>query len=333
MTKSPKKSIVAQFGLISAEVEGSQPVAAQQAPGRVSAGVIGATHRAIDDIRAERDRLQAIVDAGGGQILELDPKIIDPSPYRDRLPDEDPGAFEMFKTSFDQEGQKVPIQVRRHPKQAGRYQVIYGHRRSRAARELGKMVRALEVEMTDEELVVAQGIENAARQDLSWIERALFAAEMDAAGIKTRDIYAALNIKDEELARMRAVTRAVPIAVIEKIGRAPKIGRPRWLNLARALQEREDGAAFVEALLSKASSAGSSSDERFQRVLSALQPGEKAAAGVDVKSRDGNRLGVVSNSGKEMRITAKGPQGPDFLRFLEERLPALAESFLVRDQD
>ena len=47
-------------------------------------------------------------------------------------------------------------------------------------------------ELTDAELVVAQGIENAARQDLSWIERALFVDRMDKAGIKPRDIRAAL---------------------------------------------------------------------------------------------------------------------------------------------
>src|SRR5271163_1568474 len=88
MNKTPSsKSIIANFALSTAEADQapaprprSQPVA------RVGAGVIGATQRTLSDIRDERDRLQALVAAGGG--LELDPTVIDPSPFPDRLPDD-----------------------------------------------------------------------------------------------------------------------------------------------------------------------------------------------------------------------------------------------------
>src|SRR5690606_19879956 len=114
-------------------------------------------------------------------------------------------------------------------------QVVYGHRRWRAAKELGVTLKAVIVELDDTELVVAQGIENGQRQDLTWIERALFVATMDNAGIKAKDIRAALSIDDAELAKMRSVCRAVPLDVIQLIGRAPGVGRPRWLELATGL--------------------------------------------------------------------------------------------------
>ena len=41
---------------------------------------------------------------------------------------------------------------------------------------LVKKVRATVMEMTDEEALIAQGVENNARQDPSFIERALFVA-------------------------------------------------------------------------------------------------------------------------------------------------------------
>lgn len=86
-SKSSRKSIVANFGLLSAELENrlstDSSASPQQspAPARVGAGVIGAAHRAIDDIKSERDRLKALVESGGGAIRELDPLMVDPSPF------------------------------------------------------------------------------------------------------------------------------------------------------------------------------------------------------------------------------------------------------------
>src|SRR5271163_498797 len=129
MSKTPSsKSIIANFALSTAEADQapaprprSQPVA------RVGAGVIGATQRTLSDIRDERDRLQALVAAGAG--LDLDPDLIDPSPFPDRLPDDTDAAFEDFRRLVAQEGQKIAIQVRKHPQAPDRYQIVYGHRR------------------------------------------------------------------------------------------------------------------------------------------------------------------------------------------------------------
>lgn len=334
MSKSTRKSIVANFGLLSAELENrlatDAPAAPAQpaAPNRVGAGVIGAAHRAIDDIKSERDRLKALVESGGGAIRELDPAKVDPSPYPDRLPDENIADFETFRNSIKTEGQKVPIQVRRSPSVPDRYQVVYGHRRLQAAKDLNIPVRAIEVEISDLDLVIAQGIENANRQDLTWIERALFARRMDEAGIKPRDIYAALSIDDAELARMRTVYRTMPSDIIEAIGRAPKVGRPRWADLAKAVSGQPAVMDDLRAVLSNATQRRLSSDQRFLAVLNALKPDASTRGpGNTIAGPAGEAIGKYTLTAKDMRISADTSVGSEFLKFIEAELPALAERF------
>lgn len=337
MSKSPRKSIVASFGLLSAELENKladdQQPASPASSQRVGAGVVGAAHRAIDDIRSERDRLKALVESGGAVVRELDTSLIDPSPYPDRLPDDDAADFEAFKRSIETEGQKVPIQVRRHPSSAGRYQIIYGHRRWLAAKGLGKPVRAIEIELSDLDLVVAQGIENASRQDLTWIERTLFASRMDDAGIKPRDIYAALSIEHTELGRMRTVYRSVPMDVIEAIGRAPKVGRPRWLDLAKAISAAPELLDAVRAALSGERERRETSDRRFQRALEAIKSSSvPSVVQTPISDPSGTKLGAWIMSAKEIRVSAEGALGIEFIRFIEQELPGLAERF-ARQRD
>ncbi|WP_144579277.1 plasmid partitioning protein RepB [Agrobacterium sp. DE0009] len=334
MTSKSRKSIVANFGLLSAELENrlstENPAPAPQPvpTARVGAGVIGAAHRAIDDIKSERDRLKALVEAGGGTIRELDPLSIDPSPFPDRLPDDDAADFEAFRNSIRSEGQKVPIQVRKSPSSPDRYQVIYGHRRLQAARDLGIPVKAIEVEISDIELVIAQGIENAGRQDLTWIERALFARRMDDAGVKPRDIKAALSIDDPELARMRSVYRVVPTEIIEAIGRAGKVGRPRWADFAKTYSERPDLHDALSKVLSGSAEKRLGSDQKFLAAFNALKP--KAApkdTGKAIAGPAGEQLGRLVRTANEVRISAHTASAKEFLSFIESELPTLAERF------
>ena len=336
-----RKSILANFGAFSdseqkatdaTTSENEKGTSPAQPVARVGAGVIGATQRSLSDLREQRDQLQALVEAGVG--LEFDPQHIDPSPFPDRLPDDSDVDFEAFKRLIAEEGQKVPIQVRRHPSVEGRYQVVYGHRRWRAAAELGIKLKATVLALSDSELVVAQGIENAARQDLSWIERALFAWRMDEAGIKARDIRAALSIDDPELARMRSVCRALPVDLIEAIGRAAKVGRPRWVALATPVSEHPDAIGRIRKTLSDDKVLSLPSDDRFKHALASVKkPSLRSRTEVELKSPDGKVVGKATFSEADVRLALKKDQAPAFSAFMEEELPALMEKFYAREGD
>jgi len=107
---SKRKSIVSAFGDFrndpKAEKSNSADVTddPKAKPKRVAAGIIGTTQRTLTQIREERDALLEQA-TNSNQVLELDQRLIDPSPFRDRLPDDDDNGFEDFKTSIANEGQ------------------------------------------------------------------------------------------------------------------------------------------------------------------------------------------------------------------------------------
>jgi ParB family transcriptional regulator, chromosome partitioning protein len=171
----------------------------------------------------------------GGRVLELEPRTIERSFISDRLSDSDDPDFHALIESVKANGQLVPILVRPHPEREGHFQVAYGHRRLRAAELLQIKVKAAVRYLSDVEMVVAQGKENSERRDLSFIERALFAIHLEERRFERNVIMAALCIDKAEAAKLLGVARAVPAQVILAIGPAPRIGRPRWVALAKLI--------------------------------------------------------------------------------------------------
>lgn len=330
--KGPGKSLAAAFGAFSASaVEESQArgASAPLVQPRVMPPVLGVAKRSIQDLREERDRFEALAASGGGY-RELSPDLIDPSPFSDRLPDDDDAGFERFKATVQEKGQKVPILVRLHPQAEGRFQVVYGHRRLRATRELGIPVKALVCEYSDEELAIAQGIENAERQDLSWIEQALFATHLSELKIKARDVRAALSVDDTELSRFRRALRVVPDDLIRVIGRAPKAGRTRWLLLVEAIET--DPNALQRVRKAVADAKAGNSDERFAAALSgALRTKEAAPAAKVEPLRHGDAvIGQVAFSGKGVQFRVQPDHSAAFADFLRDEIPELMKRFAAR---
>lgn len=340
MSKRPSKSIIAAFGLINTEqlrpTEASTsgqkedvPSPSEQKP-RLAVGAVQAAQKTVADLREERDRLKAIVEQGDAG-TELDPSLVDPSPFRDRLPDDGEEQFQRFKHGIEQEGQKLPILVRAHPDTPGRYQIGFGHRRTRAARELGRPVRAVIAELTDRDLAIAQGIENDGdRQRLTWIERARFAADMEAKGLKARDVRSALSVDDPELARFRAVISALSMELVEKIGQAPKSGRPKWVSLGKLVAAHPSGRQVVEKSLAAAKASGLASDKRLDLVLDALKTSEGSKQkDIELVDDQGQRIGALVCGSRTLKVSVE-PKSEGFVEFLQDEMPALVERFLAQ---
>lgn len=202
----------------------------------------------------------------GEQIVDLDPNLIESSFVGDRLGD-DGGQYEELRDAIASAGQASPILVRPHPDVAGRYMVVFGHRRLRAARELGRKIRAIVKALDDQAHVLAQGQENAARANLSFVEKALFAKRLADLSYSRDVICQALASNDAAISKMISVATRIPERVLMWVGPAPGIGRERWVELSLLIgRNLEEVSKLTEAV----GDVPVSSDERFELIFNAL---------------------------------------------------------------
>ena len=296
---------------------------------RVSSGSVRSLKETFSGVERENEELRARLESSLVAV-ELDPALIDPSPLADRFAEQEAGPFEALKASIRERGQEIPVLVREHPGAPGRYQSAYGHRRVRAARELGLAVKAYVRRMSDEELVVAQGLENSAREDLSFIERAAFAARLDAAGFQRSVIQTALSVDRAEASKLVAVAEDVPADLVAAIGRAPKIGRGRWQSLA---EQVKSPAALkrARAALDRGGFAEQLSDARFLAVLAAACAADEARTDTPqpraIASRQGRAIARAAYTPTQLKLTLDRSANAGFAAYLIEKLPDLFEAY------
>lgn len=281
----------------------------------------------IEELAESAKRLTA-----GETIVALDPNLLDASFVSDRIED-DEEEFALFRQGIEKEGQLQPILVRPHPDSDGRYMIVFGHRRARAARELGITVRAVVKNVEQIAHIIAQGQENTRRADLSFIEKSLFAARLLAMGQSKETIKSALTVDDTLLSRMLSVAEIVPTSIIEAIGAAKTIGRDRWEDLKKLLL-RPGAASQAEDLLVSEDFRHLDTPARFNRLLTHLQHARKPARSAPAPQSAGNwspqdkRVAAsYRNTGKSFSLSLKSKDAGEFGHYLSSNLEALYEAF------
>lgn len=277
--------------------------------------------------------------ARGLQLTELEPDQIAQSDYEDRLPYDETALADLIE-SIRTHGQQIPVLVQRA--EDGLFRIIYGRRRLAAAKALGLKVRALVTQMDAEQRIIAQGIENSVRQDLSFIEKAMFAHRLREAGVEETTIRSALNIdvgtpKATTISTMKMVIETLGEDLVLAIGRAPGIGRPRWRSLAETFRAQvsntpEDRAAFIAALGGTPEFAGANhddavdpSDARFARVVAMLTPQptpDRSSSTVDPSA-----VGRVKASRSAFEVTVRAKDNPEFHAWLVAQGDRLLQSW------
>ncbi|MCB2130676.1 MAG: plasmid partitioning protein RepB [Rhodobacteraceae bacterium] len=259
-------------------------------------------------------------------IREIDSGLIDDWGPKDRLEEftavnaeDDDEGFEALKNSIREGGQQVPILVRRSKAADGRFEAIYGRRRLKACRELGIKVRANVQDVDDATALLAKGLENAARRNLSFYEKARFAEAIQAAGHESATVRQVLNLSASGHSHFTKVTQNVPSRVGDLIGAAPKSGRPRWTDLAELFLERKLTEKVALDLLTKIS-ASLTSDERLEALIKeASKRGTKASSGpLEITPMDG--VVIKAGRGSVSLSVKKSGTSAEFANWLESNL-------------
>jgi ParB family chromosome partitioning protein len=237
---------------------------------------------------AKLEALAAGLKPSAARVLEqVGPEMIDPNPQQPRQ-EFAPEALDELVRSISRHGLLQPLTVRRG-KSPGRFEIVAGERRLRAALRLGlPVVPCVVLELADDRMLEFALVENLQRQDLDPIE----------AAAAYRTLMQVCGCTQDELADTLC------------LGRSTIANAVRLLELPKSLQENVSRGTI---------SAG------HARAIAAL-PGEAARKALAARvARDSPtvrepELEVKRLRGKKPERSGPEAQRPAYLAEIEERL-------------
>ncbi|TCT36081.1 plasmid partitioning protein RepB [Martelella mediterranea] len=343
MTKSSdrKKRMQSMFGNVSPETlakqasdSGEETPRTNDAPSRPrSSGSVRAMSDSLSAIEAENEELRRSL-SDGERVVDIDPSNIHASFVRDRMDIGNDPQFPNFVASIEESGQQVPVLVRPMKDRVGHYQLAYGHRRWQACRHLGQPVKAIVRELSDEDLVIAQGRENTERKDLSFIEQALFAHSLKERGFTRKTIAQSLGRDGGSalpyISMLTALVDALPSDLLHRIGPAPKSGRPRWERFAELYRKgalSAQKASSIDDLVESSDWVSMDSDVRLTRLIGVLETKKAQPASREIKNDAGKNVIKVTKTAKATQISIDQSASDGFSDWLVEQLPELLRAY------
>jgi len=238
-------------------------------------------------------------------------------------------------SAIKERGQDTPVLVRPHPGIEGRFQIVFGHRRVKVARALGRPARAVVKSLADIDHVIAQGQENSARANLTFIERVLFAQSLSDLGYAREVIQSSLSVDYQTLSKMLTIPKAIPEDIIAALGPAKGVGRDRWLEL-RKLVENPKNTAIAKSYVASVDFVEAESDYRFNMLFNRLNgagakaPVKKAIAAKNRRTwtpEDKSITATIKASGNAYSLAIRSKDARRFGDYISENLDGLYRAF------
>lgn len=260
------------------------------------------------------------------EVKSLDPFSIRMSVLQDRMDLEQDAeqTIDQLAGSIRDHGQHVPILVRPRnggPDEGGYYEIVYGRRRLLACQRIERPILARVRALDDEEALIAQGQENSARLNTSFIEQALFVRSIKEKDFKAEVITKATGLDKTAISRMNVIishlrdARLSDIDLIRSIGPAHGSGRRPWEQLANLVKDTTP--AKLSKVISKIDA--ETSDERLQQAIDLLAPSSNFTKPEEHELGTGSFL--VKTTNRQATLTIR--KNPEFAEFLVSKIEDL----------
>lgn len=246
-----------------------------------------------------------------GVTFTVDIDLIDPNPYQPRK-EFAPEELAELAESIQKVGIIQPLTVR---KNGGRYQLISGERRLRAARQAGlKEVPAYLREADSQSMRVMALVENIQRSDLNAIEVAEGYQELiDAAGCSHEELASYVGKSRASITnslRLLRLPKMIQQAIVDQrisMGHARALlgldAETDQLDLLRLIEEKGLSVREVEALVKERQAAIEAADAQVEETATVSESQEKKpVVDEETLSQLQSRLGwglTVNSLGKE----------------------------------
>jgi ParB family transcriptional regulator, chromosome partitioning protein len=264
--------------------------------------------------------LQAPVPAGSVRQVALDQ--LDPNPFQPRSTS-DPAALDELAQSIRARGILQPLLVRPHPTKPGRFQIIAGERRWRAAGAAGvHEVPTLVREMADTDAAAIALVENLQRQDLSAIDEAEgYERLISQFGLTQESVGQSIGKSRSHVSNMlRLLNLPTPVkealrnGIISAGHARALLAHPEPETAMRDVVSRQMSVRQTEALAARSQVSGASQPTRPDR-------------SPDVAAIERQ---MAENLGLRVRISFDGSGGTVQIRYTDlEQLDNLLHKFLV----
>jgi ParB family transcriptional regulator, chromosome partitioning protein len=234
----------------------------------------------------------------------------------------DQDALDRLAASLKARGQLQPIRVR-WSEESGHYVVVVGERRWRAARIAGMTSIACIVvqgELSPEDLLEDQLIENAIREDLKPIEQAMaYKAIMEAQGLTHRELAERLHIAHT------GITRALGLLDLPEPVRAQVDSGELPARSAYAIASKVDDPAEQIEIAARVVADGLNREETIEAVrkAKARKPAAKGRGAAKAKPRKVTERAFRTEAG--FRVTVEFKRGLDDASIRVALLEVLAQ--------
>jgi len=300
---SVKDRALAAIGTAHAGVQQSQT------PPRTGPGALMAHLAKESDAQLENERLRSELRSwqGAVPVRKLDPADVVASQWSNRHADSFKGAdFEALKQEIEASGGNVqPIKVRpiASGQHAGKFEVVFGHRRHKACLDLGIPVFALVEPIDDRGLFVEMDRENRQRADLRPYEQGEMYRRALTLGLfsSMRKLAEAIGVPVSQVSRAHQIA-SLPGEILSAFT-SPLDIQFRWgAHLAGAIEQRPESTLKIALGIAAARAEGQTftPNEVFVRLLEISQS-EMLPSEV-IKAAQGNSSAKLTRKGGKLLI-------------------------------